>query len=77
MSFPSRIGIATSGYRTGSGNPGRICIATAGYRCPEVAPAPSVSILAGDGGVGIQRKEAELLMTLAPSIVTALEELEQ
>ena len=75
MGFPSRIGIATSGYRTGQGNPGAICIAVAGYRCPE-GRAPRRNILAGDGGTGIQRKEAELLMTLAPSIVTAIEELE-
>ena len=51
MSNPSRIGIATSGYRTGQSNPGRICIATHGYRCPEGAV---VVVDDGDGGTGIR-----------------------
>jgi hypothetical protein len=32
---PSRIGIATHGYRRGDSNPGKVCIATHGYRCLE------------------------------------------
>ena len=76
MGFPSRIGIATSGYRTGRSNPGAICIAVAGYRCPE-GRAPRRNILAGDGGTGVQRREAELIVMLAPALVTALEELDE
>ena len=54
MSFPSRIGIATRGYRTGDSNPGKICIATYGYRCPErVPPAPVDDGLGGGHGAVI------------------------
>ena len=49
MGVPSRIGIATGGYRTGSSFPGKICIATDGYRCPEAAP-PGVEIGGGSHG---------------------------
>lgn len=35
MGQPSRIGIATHGYRRGDSNPGKVCIATHGYRCLE------------------------------------------
>ena len=52
MSFPSRIGIATRGYRTGQSNPGRICIATYGYRCPEGEPPDVVDPFGGGKGHG-------------------------
>ncbi len=35
MGFPTRIGIATHGYRRGDSDPGKVCIATHGYRCLE------------------------------------------
>ncbi len=49
MGRPSRIGIATGGYRTGSSSPGKICIATDGYRCPEAAPPITDPSLLGGG----------------------------
>ena len=51
MGFPSRIGIATGGYRTGNSNPDKICIATDGYRCPTgVVPPLDPSELGGGHG---------------------------
>ena len=51
MGFPSRIGIATGGYRTGNSNPDKICIATDGYRCPTgVIPPVDPSLLGGGHG---------------------------
>ena len=56
MGFPTRIGIATGGYRRGDSNPGKVCIATDGYRCLE--PAAS-NILDGDGGAGAVTRERD------------------
>ena len=80
MSFPSRIGIATRGYRTGDSNPGRICIATYGYRCPErVPPAPVDDGLGGGHGAVIleptrRRIESTEDAELALLAVMAIEE---
>lgn len=61
MGRPSRIGIATSGYRTGNSSPDKICIATHGYRCPDAAPP--VDRFDGDGGHG-----AVILDQLPPEV---------
>jgi hypothetical protein len=67
------IAIATIGYVCNS-LVAPIPIATHGYVCP--APV-GFTIFDGDGGTGGQRREAELLMSLAPGIVAALEELDE
>lgn len=66
------LSIATKGYVCG-GVLRPLAIATKGYVC---IVAPRVNIFAGDGGTGVQRKEAELLMTLAPAIIEAIETIE-
>ena len=72
------LSIATDGYiGIGPGAsdfcPLPLAIATIGYVRIQVARG---NILLGDGGTGIQRKEAELLMMLTPSIITAIEQIE-
>lgn len=51
MGQPSRIGIATRGYRNGQGTPDKICISTRGYRC---LVGVIVDRRDGDGGTGIR-----------------------
>lgn len=55
MGFPSRIGIATHGYRRGDSDPGKVCIATHGYRCLE--PAPTGDPFGGGMGHGAAVQE--------------------
>ena len=67
------IAIATIGYVCNSlVQP--IPIATHGYVCAVTGPS---RVFLGGGGTGVQRREAELLMQLAPGIVAALEELDE
>lgn len=73
------LSIATDGYIgigpiAGDFCPLPLAIATIGYVRFEVRAR--VNIFAGDGGTGVQRKEAELLMTLAPAIIEAIETIE-
>ena len=73
------LSIATDGYIGVGPTAGDFCplplaIATIGYVRFDVAPR--VNILAGDGGTGIQRKETDLIVMLAPMIIAAVEEIE-
>lgn len=83
MSFPSRIGIATHGYRTGRSNPGKICIATHGYRCPEaVVPGDPFGGGKGHGAFIVEpskRRREDLTEDeqLALLAVLAIEDCEQ
>lgn len=54
MGFPTRIGIATGGYRRGDSNPGKVCIATDGYRCLEPPPLDPSLLGGGHGAVVLQ-----------------------
>lgn len=65
------IAIATIGYVCNSAI-APITRATHGYVCVTVAR----DILSGDGGTGVQRREAELLVVLVPAMVAFLEKVD-
>ena len=80
MSVLSPLSIATDGYvcrqalTGGQRCPEPIAIATGGYVCAD--RIVRISILDGDGGTGIGRQEAQLILDLAPIIILAVEECE-
>ena len=80
MGQPARIGIATSGYRTGNGSPEKICIATHGYRCQIGVIV--VDPRDGDGGTGIRFVQTDTipedkteLVKLTALAIIAIEEM--
>ncbi len=78
MGFPSRIGIATHGYRRDDGEPGKICIATHGYRCIE--PVSAIDPFGGGKGHGVhiqERYEPEPDKNLAELALLAVIAIEQ